>query len=98
MEKEENRPFYQCEDGFGVLLEGSCGFQIRDLNHEGKKYSCLTIRPLKHKQEPGTRMEDNEVMTDQGFMDLSFATSKSVDVFIECLQQMKEICFNDKTI
>ncbi|MDO4802778.1 MAG: hypothetical protein Q4A15_11490 [Prevotellaceae bacterium] len=79
-------------------MDGGCGFKIRDLSHNNKNYSCLTILPLKYKQEPGKRHEDNDIMCDQGFLELAFSNSKSVDVLIDCLQQMKEICFNKRTV
>ena len=97
MGKVENRPFYQADEGFGVMLNGGCGFKIRDLNYEGKNYSCLTILPLKYQQEVGIRHDDNDIMCDQGFLELAFASSKSVDVLIKCLRMMKEICFNERT-
>ena len=91
---EENKPFQIVNgDGVRVVCDGGCGFEIRVYKDEDREYPCLTVLPLKYRQQPGTRNDDNEILHDKGFVEFAFGSAKSVDVVIDALQILKEHCF-----
>lgn len=87
-----DKVFFNSGLGVGAIIDGTIGFELYETKFDdGKDMRSVRIYPLDHKQDAGDRKEDNPLVKDGAFIELCFGSPKSVEVFVDVLNELKEI-------